>query len=89
MKNRKAALGLLGVFFVLAITTQSARSQEKATAGTVQVHMVITDAALRDDAELPRLQQQDVKVKQGRNFLQDPTDSCPGRERSAPVDDSD
>jgi hypothetical protein len=32
--------------------------------------MVITDAALRDDAELPRLQKEDVKVKQGRNFLQ-------------------
>ena len=32
--------------------------------------MVITDAALREDAELPPLQKQDVKVKQGKNFLQ-------------------
>ena len=32
--------------------------------------MVITDAALREDAELPPLQKEDVKVKQGKNFLQ-------------------
>lgn len=32
--------------------------------------MVITDAALREDAELPRLQKEDVKVKQGKAFLQ-------------------
>jgi len=32
--------------------------------------MVITDAPLREDAELPPLQKQDVKVKQGKNFLQ-------------------
>jgi hypothetical protein len=35
----------------------------------VQVHVVITDAPLREDAELPRLQKEDVKVKQGKNFL--------------------
>jgi hypothetical protein len=32
--------------------------------------MVITDTALREDAELPRLQKEDVKVKQGKSFLQ-------------------
>ena len=31
--------------------------------------MVITDTALREDAELPRLQKEDVKVKQGKSFL--------------------
>lgn len=32
--------------------------------------MVITDSALREDSELPRLQKEDVKVKQGKSFLQ-------------------
>jgi hypothetical protein len=31
--------------------------------------VVITDAAQRDDKELPPLRQEDVKVKQGKNFL--------------------
>lgn len=45
-------------------------SQAQQNAATVQVHMVITDAALREDAELPRLQKEDVKVKQGKTSLQ-------------------
>jgi hypothetical protein len=69
MKNRKAVLAILGGFCVLALTAQFARSQQKAAQTTVGVHLVITDAALRDDAELPRLQKEDVKVKQGKNFL--------------------
>jgi hypothetical protein len=44
-------------------------SQEKAAANTVEVHLVVTDAALRQDAELPAFQKEDVKVKQGKNFL--------------------
>jgi hypothetical protein len=43
---------------------------EKAGPGTVQVHMVITDTALRSDNELPRLLQGEVKVKQGKAFLE-------------------
>jgi hypothetical protein len=70
MNSYKAALILPAVFCVLAFTTQAAPSQEKAAPNTVQVHLVITDAALQEDAELPRLQKEDVKVKQGRNFLQ-------------------
>jgi len=46
--------------------------------------MVITDTALRDDAELPRLQQQDVKVKQGRNFLP-VTQLIPAQGKNAPL----
>src|SRR5262249_17336605 len=34
-----------------------------------QVHIVITDAALRAEAELPPLQKEDVKVRQGKNNL--------------------
>jgi hypothetical protein len=51
------------------VGVQAARSQAAPTAGGVQVHMVITDAALNLDKELPPLQKEDVKVKQGKNFL--------------------
>lgn len=45
-------------------------AQEKAPAATSEVHVVITDLALRGDSEVPRLKQDDVKVKQGKTFLQ-------------------
>jgi hypothetical protein len=69
MKNHKTVFAVLSTFCVLAFTAQFASAQKKTTTGTAQVHLVITDAALREDAELPRLQKEDVKVKQGRNFL--------------------
>ncbi len=62
----------LGVAAVLAAVTtlsaQIASSQEKAVP-TIQVHLVITDVALGAESELPSLQREDVKVKQGKNFL--------------------
>lgn len=67
--NLKAITTLFGFLCVMVLTPGTALSQEQATSKTVQVHMVITDTALREDNELPRLQQQDVKVKQGKNFL--------------------
>lgn len=69
MKNHNAVPALLSTICILLFTLQSAYSQDRPAAGRVQVHMVITDAALREDAELPRLQKEDVKVKQGKNFL--------------------
>ena len=45
-------------------------AQEKSGAGPVQVHVVITDVGLKADAEPPRLRQDEVKVKQGKTFLQ-------------------
>jgi hypothetical protein len=69
MNNYKAVLVVLSTFSLLAMGGQSAYSQQNSDAKTVQVHLVITDAALRDEAELPRLQKQDVKVKQGKTFL--------------------
>jgi hypothetical protein len=44
--------------------------QEKNAPGVVQVHVVITAEAQREDSELPALRQDDVKVKQGKTFLQ-------------------
>ena len=39
------------------------------TSSTVQVHMVITDEALRDDSEVPILRPENVQVKQGKTSL--------------------
>ena len=69
MKNPQAVPVLLSTVGVLLFTLQSAHSQNQPAPGAVQVHMVITDAALREDAELPPLQKEDVKIKQGKNFL--------------------
>ncbi|HXY07950.1 MAG TPA: hypothetical protein VEI52_08850 [Terriglobales bacterium] len=69
MKNWKTLLPVFALG-VVCVNGQSARSQQKAVSSTAQVHMVITDAALQEDKELPPLQKEDVKVKQGKNFLQ-------------------
>lgn len=61
---------ILGAIFAFALTAQAGHSQEKAAPSTAQVHLVITDMALRSADELPRLKQDEVKVKQGKTFLQ-------------------
>jgi hypothetical protein len=55
---------------LLASNLGSAFPQEKAAPGAVQVHVVVTAEAQRQDSELPALRQDDVKVKQGKTFLQ-------------------
>ena len=69
MIGRKFVLAALCTFCILFGQTTTSYSQEKAAANTVQVHVVVTDVTLRQDAELPPLQKEDVKVKQGKNFL--------------------
>jgi hypothetical protein len=69
MNTCKFALGLLGTLFILSFAAPTARSQEKTTPGAVQVHLVITNEAVRSDSEVPTFQSGDVKVKQGKNFL--------------------
>src|SRR5215469_9712907 len=66
MRNYKLVLGLI---LALAITVP-VHSQQKAAPGMAQVHLVITDTALQAESELPTLRQDDVKVKQGKTFLQ-------------------
>jgi len=68
MKNYKMVLTLLGTLCALVLSGQTVSSQQKAAPSTVQVHLVITDVALRAENELPPLQREDVKVKQGKNF---------------------
>jgi hypothetical protein len=69
MKKSKAILGLLGILCALTLTATIVQSQEKSAAGSVQVHLVITNEAVRGDSEVPTLQNSDVKVKQGKSFL--------------------
>lgn len=70
MNNCKTVLTVGVVLSLVLFTGQSAHSQQKAEPGTVQAHVVITDAAQREDADIPRLQKEDVKVKQGKTFIQ-------------------
>src|SRR5271163_1289302 len=69
MKSYKAVLGLLSTLCVLMFTPSMVQSQEKSTQGSVQVHLVITDEAVRSDDQIPTLQSGDVRVKEGKSFL--------------------
>lgn len=59
----------LVAFGLLDFWWSNAQSQQKPPSNTAQVHLVITDEAVSEDKELPPLQLQDVKVKQGKNPL--------------------
>jgi hypothetical protein len=70
MKNFRGLLGWLIAVALLAFGAPIVYSQEKAPAsGTIQVHMVITDQAVRDDAEIPILRPENVQVRQGKTPL--------------------
>ena len=70
MKHHSSRLTLLFTLCGLILISQIANAQDKSGPKSVPVHFVITDAALREEAELPPLRREDVKVKQGKNFLQ-------------------
>ena len=70
MQDRKMVFARLGVLCILAINGRLVSAQENTAPSTAQVHVVITDMALRSDSEVPRLKQEEVKVKQGKTFLQ-------------------
>jgi hypothetical protein len=69
MKRHVDRLLLLVAIGLLFSWCPNAQSQPKPGSNTVQVHLVITDEAVQEDKELPPLQLQDVKVKQGKNPL--------------------
>jgi hypothetical protein len=69
-KNLEHRRAVRGAIFAFALTAQAGHSQAKAAPNTAQVHLVITDMALRNDNELPRRKQDEVNVKQGKTFLQ-------------------
>jgi hypothetical protein len=70
MRHCRMLQALLVTMCVLAISGQILGAQEKAAPSTAQVHVVVTDMALRSDSEVPRLRPDEVKVKQGKTFLQ-------------------
>src|SRR5580704_9398920 len=70
MNSYKLLVGWLVVIVALGFGARIVYSQEKASAPTtVQVHMVITDQAVRDNGEVPVLRPENVQVKQGKNLL--------------------
>ncbi len=69
MRNCKLIRMLVSGTCAVALFGPSARSQEKAAPAAAEIHVVITDAALRTDSELPPLQKQDLTLKQGKNTL--------------------
>jgi hypothetical protein len=70
MNNFRYLLALLIALALLGFGTRIVCSQEKPSASSaVQVHMVITDEALRDGSEVPILRPENVQVKQGKTPL--------------------
>src|SRR5580704_2301012 len=70
MNSYKLLVGWLVVIVALGFGARIVYSQEKASAPTtIQVHMVITDEAVRDNGEVPVLRPENVQVKQGKNLL--------------------
>src|SRR5580700_8121646 len=70
MNSYKLLVGWLVVIVALGFGARIVYSQEKARAPTtIQVHMVITDEAVRDNGEVPVLRPENVQVKQGKNLL--------------------
>jgi hypothetical protein len=59
---------IVATIAILLLNASSGWSQEASTA-TAEVHLVITDAALRSDVEPPPLTKDDVKVKKGKEPL--------------------
>ena len=70
MRNGRMVWALIGTVCVLALNAEILIAQEKTASSAAQVHVVITAMAVRSDNELPRLRQDEVKVKQGKTFLQ-------------------
>jgi hypothetical protein len=70
MNNFRQLLIFLIAPVLIGLGARVVSSQENArTPGTVQVHMVITDEALRDDSEVPILRPETAQVKQGNTSL--------------------
>jgi hypothetical protein len=69
--NRILTISLAGLMCAgLSTATKAQDKSQDAAPPTTQVHLVITDAAAQENAELPRLQKENVEVKQGKNRLE-------------------
>jgi len=70
MNSNLLRIATFGLLCAALLPAAPLPAQEKAAPSKVQVHVVISDVAERGDAELPRLKQEDVKVKRGKTNLQ-------------------
>jgi hypothetical protein len=70
MTNRKVVYVRLTVLCAFTLCGRFVNAQEKAVPNAAQVHVVITDSGAQSDSDVPRLKQDEVKVKQGNTFLQ-------------------
>jgi len=70
MHSHKLVPVLFSAMCAFTFTSQIVNAHEEKAPSKAEVHVVITDMALQADKELPRLQQEDVKVKQGKTYLQ-------------------
>jgi hypothetical protein len=69
IKRHVYRLLLLVAVGLLLLWWPDAQSQQTPGQNVAQVHLVITDEAVREGEELPPLHLEDVKVKQGKNPL--------------------
>jgi hypothetical protein len=69
MKIYRVLPAMFAVVCLLAMGGARIHAQDKAAASTLQVHMVITDQAMRDGSEVPVLRPENVAVKQGKTAL--------------------
>ena len=69
MKSYRVAIAVITLCSAMAWRARAVYSQGEASAGTVQVHLVITDQAVNDSSDAPVLRAEDIQVRQGRNVL--------------------
>jgi hypothetical protein len=67
MYKLKVATGLFAALCTFVWGGHVAQSQEKAAAGAVDLHMVITDEAVRDNTELAILRPESIQVRLGKD----------------------
>ena len=69
MKSYRVAIAAIIGCCALACGVRVVYSEEQASPGTVQVHLVITDQGVKDGSETPVLKVEDIQVRQGKNPL--------------------
>jgi hypothetical protein len=69
MKRYHAAVALVSVCLLLALSVRIVHSQGKVAPSTVQVHMVITDQAFDDKSESAVLRPENLQAKVGKNVV--------------------
>lgn len=71
MQGRTMQITRLTMLCVLVLSARLVNTKgTPVSSSAAQVHVVITDTALRSEGEAPRLKQEEVQVKQGKTFFQ-------------------